>query len=420
MRSIRRPAALLAAAASMLCSRARADDLPSPLPLPDLLRAVRRRNPSLAERRGMARAGAARPRAAAWPDDPMLMLEWWQQPTDFSTVPLMLTLKQPIPWAGKLRLRREVGERDARVLADDADEAERRAVGDARRAYFDLALAERDIAISRRIRAIDEQLVGITDAQYRVGKVVQADLLRAQSELMEIDNALLDLERAREDAITRLNGLLDRPAQAPLGPTATAPEIAVLPSEDELRARALARRPDVRRAHDALAAAESRLALARRENLPEVALWSSYMVNINGVDTFTVGASTTLPVFSTPRKRALAAAAQAEVEAARASLQAAERQTDVDVRQALLGLDVAARHVRLHAEKLIPLAELTLQSTLAAYQTGRVDFTTVLQAARMVRDHHLDHQKYFAEYERRRADLEQAIGGDLDEAGGAR
>jgi outer membrane protein TolC len=142
------------------------------------------------------------------------------------------------------------------------------------------------------------------------------------------------------------------------------------------------------------------------------------MINVSGVDTFTVGASTTLPVFSTPRKRALVVAGEAEVQAARSAVAQAERQADVDVRQALIGLEVAARHVRLHADRLIPLAELTLASTLAAYQTGRVDFTTVLQAARAVRDHHLDHQKYLAEWERRRADLEQAIGGDLE--GGAR
>jgi hypothetical protein len=38
---------------------------------------------------------------------------------------------------------------------------------------------------------------------------------------------------------------------------------------------------------------------------------------------------------------------------------------------------------------------------------------TVIEAARMVRDHHLEHVKYLVEYERRLADLEQVVGGSV-------
>ena len=87
------------------------------------------------------------------------------------------------------------------------------------------------------------------------------------------------------------------------------------------------------------------------------------------------------------------------------------------MRTLLLELDSAARHVRLHADKMVPLSELTLQSALASYEAGRVDFPAVLEAARAVREHHTDHIKYLVEYERRLAELEQLVG---DIRGGAR
>ena len=399
-------------------SRAEASELPSPLSLGDLLIAVRSRNPELRGRRASSAAGALRP-GAVTPEDPTVMLEWWQQPVDFSSVPVMLTLKQAVPWPSTLRLKREVAEHEAHVLGDEADGVERRVESEAKRAYFDLALAERSLVINDRVRTIAAKLVEVTEARYRVAKAEQVDLLRAQSELLTVDNDRLDLERQHDDAVARLDALLDRPADAPLGPTATPPTLITLPAKDALLSSALARRPEVRRAKEALAAAESRVGLAHRDAWPDLQVWAGFMANFGGVDTFTVGASTTLPLFSGLRRSAVTGAAQHEVDAARAELAAVYRQTDVAIREALLSLDAAARHVRLHAEKLIPLAELTLDSAIAAWESGRIDFTAVLEAARMVRDHHLEHVRFLVEFQRGLADLEQATGVDVETEAGA-
>ena len=393
------------------------EPLPSPLSLDDVLAAVRRRNPRLAERRNLADAAALRPRAEGLPDDPMVMVEWWQQPINFSMVPLMVTVKQKLPWPGTLRLRREAAEREGKTVRDDADQAERQVEADAKRAYFDLVLAERSLDVNARVRAIDAHLVEVTDLLYRVGKAVQADLFKAQTELLTIENDRADLESARDDAVARLNALLDRPPASPLGPTATPARLASLPAEPDLVERALARRPEVKRARDQIAAAESHVALAHREALPELSVWAAYMINIGGADTFTAGVSSSLPIFATRRKRALVAAGDAEVEAARRALDGVRRETELAVRSALIQLTVAERHVHLHGEKLVPLADLTLESAEVAYQAGRADFLSVLDAARMVRDHHLNHVKFLVEYRRRLADLEQ-VAGDLDGDGG--
>ncbi len=112
------------------------------------------------------------------------------------------------------------------------------------------------------MRAIQANLVQVTDSRYRVGKAVQADLLKSQSELLMVESERFDFERDRAAAAARLNGLMDRPADTPIGAAVTPLTVATLPSEKELLAAALDHRPDVRRARDALAAAEARLALA--------------------------------------------------------------------------------------------------------------------------------------------------------------
>src|SRR5262249_30180046 len=127
----------------------------------------------------------------------------------------------------------------------------------------------------------------------------------------------------------------------------------------------------------------------------------------------TLGLSSTLPAFSTMKKRAAVEESRAELEAARRALEAARRAAEVEVQTALLRLESSARHVNLHADQLVPLADPTLQSPQAPYPAGRLDFSAVLEAARMVRDHHLNHLKFLVEYERRLADLEQIVGGEV-------
>jgi outer membrane protein, heavy metal efflux system len=50
---------------------------------------------------------------------------------------------------------------------------------------------------------------------------------------------------------------------------------------------------------------------------------------------------------------------------------------------------------------------------VAAYQTGTVNFATLLDAQRTIRDVRLGYYKAIVEYEQSRADLERAIGKKL-------
>ncbi|MEO6952670.1 MAG: TolC family protein [Polyangia bacterium] len=371
------------------------------------------RNPEITERRSAADAAALRPRAAGVLDDPMLSLEWWQQPVNFASIPVMLTVRQPISWPAKLRARRTVAQREATTAHDRVSETALLVQADAKRAYLDLFLAEESLTINDRVKALLAAMVTAADAKYRVGKSAQAVILKTQEELLTVENDRLDLERAREEAKARLNTLLDRAADAVLPPIAHTFQPTSIPSSDEAFERALSNRPELRLARDALAESDARLALARRETNPDLAVWAGYMVNIHGTDTFTAGVSSTLPVFSTGRRSALVQAAEAEVRARRAALEAVTRRTDQEIRIALLQIDAARRHERLHADKLIPLAEVALRSAEAAYENDRIDFFSVLDAARMVRDHHLNHARYLVEYQRRLVDLELAIGEPL-------
>src|SRR5205814_2249343 len=85
---------------------------------------------------------------------------------------------------------------------------------------------------------------------------------------------------------------------APLPPVAVPTGPVKLPGDAELMRLAVENRPEVKLAADAIHEADAKLALARRDANPELAVWAGYMVNIRGVDTFTTGESTTTSTMS--------------------------------------------------------------------------------------------------------------------------
>jgi outer membrane protein TolC len=137
------------------------------------------------------------------------------------------------------------------------------------------------------------------------------------------------------------------------------------------------------------------------------------MFMVNGVDTFSTGVSTTLPFFSARRRKALLAATGAEVSASEATRRAIGRRVEGELAEAAAAAETAGRHERLHASRLIPLADQALAAAEAAYRSDQLDLSRVLSAARVVRDHHLEHARYRIEYERQVARVERLLGRPL-------
>lgn len=408
-------AAAMNLALTVLVPRSGRADEPPPLTLEALLREVRARNPSVRGARERAEAASLRPRALGLPEDVGVSVEWWQQPVDFSMVPLMVTVRQDIPYPRTLRLEREVGEHAARGVAEQAEAALATALAEARVAYFELLRAERSLTVNDQVQAILERVVQVADASYRSGKAEQADVFRAQAELLEAAGERYDYEQACADATARLDALLDRPPETPIAVAASGADATEsLPPIDELVREALARRPELRGVAASLDEERSRVELARRDRLPRLSGWAGYMVNVHGTDAFTLGVGTTLPIFAGRRSRVEEQVARAELRSMEAARDELRRRTEAAVRGAVAGARAAAAHVRLHADKLVPLAELTLRSAETSYASGRGNFQAVLDAARMVRAHHLDHLRYLVEYQRQLAELYRLTGHDLD------
>ena len=90
--------------------------------------------------------------------------------------------------------------------------------------------------------------------------------------------------------------------------------------------------------------------------------------------------------------------------------------SEVQVRlrpNSLAGIEAARQTENLLANSLLPQAELTFQAALAGYETGKVDFATLLDAQRQIRQARQNQIKVQAEAQMRLAEIERLLGEDL-------
>lgn len=389
---------------------------PAQLHLSDLLREARENNPTLRAALAEARAARETVSPAGAFDDPMLMLQLWNAPTDFSAVPLMLQLSQNLPLGGKRGDRRKAADADyqsSRLSAEaKARDVEQQVAG----AYFDLFMIDRTIDIDRELERIVASMIEAAEARIASGKGEVSEQLKAQAEQLTIQADAETAGAQRASANARLATLLNRDPAVALGPTGVPTVLASLDPERSFRDRALEQRPEIGAANAAITSAEAQQQLAEAARVPDLGLSAAYMHQFGGPagphNFLFLGVQGNLPIFEGDKNGPRVDAAAAHAEAMREAAQVLRNQVLAEVADAYAHVTAEARLIELH-HRLIPISRQALQSSLASYSAGRSDFLMVLDSTRELQMHEIDLATHLAAYEQALAHLEHAVGADL-------
>jgi NodT family efflux transporter outer membrane factor (OMF) lipoprotein len=146
------------------------------------------------------------------------------------------------------------------------------------RAYADVCALGTQLEVANRSLRLVSHEADITVSRHAAGANSQFDVVRAQGLVAQIRSAIAPLEGQRRAALFQLAAVLGRtPASAPLDleTCVTAPHLsALIPAGDG--AELLKRRPDVRQAERALAAATARIGVATADLYPTIRLSGLY------------------------------------------------------------------------------------------------------------------------------------------------
>jgi len=391
--------------------------------LPSLLDYARQHNPELAAMQREAQAAAERVQPAGALPDPVLRVELmnvnnYGNDASFNLLPSKVgetkyTLMQMLPSWGKRGLRRDAAAAeargaDARVAATWAEQAMK-----LRTAFAQYYLAARNERITGELLDLVTRTEQIAQVRYAGGLSPQQDAIRAQLEQTAMRGELIGIANEKRQLQARINVLLGRDARAPLAePQALPPVPAAALAGPDLAARARASNPNVRAEAARLQAAQKTSELTVRNRYPDVTLGVSPSQMGSRLTTWGLMVELNIPLQQSTR-RSQEREAAAMVEAARDRAEAAANQASADLEEQLSALEAARRNETLISTRQLPQSELVLQSAIAAYENGKVDFATLLEAQRQTRKARLDLLKTQVEAQMRVAEIERTLGEPL-------
>ncbi len=278
------------------------------------------------------------------------------------------SLAQAIPLWGRQGAAGKVSGAEAKIARLKLDAAVRDVVLQVRQSAAELRYLEQAVEIVQGQQFLVGKLTAAGAAAYTADRASLYEVMkaRAQSGQLEYDGLLID-ESARTER-ARLNALLDRPPDAPLGPVAAEAARPLAYGIGEIDALAEANAEDVRIARAELERSEAMAALTQYETLPGFALEISYG-NVNDVNQVGAKATVMLPL-RLGKNAGRIGAARADTDKMRAMYGAKVNDTRTAVRDLAFRLKNAERLANLYRDDLVPQAARAVETAQTRLSQG--------------------------------------------------
>jgi len=391
------------------------------LSLEELVAQALERNPEILVAQKKYEAARQRPSQVASLPDPMFSPGWNSNGNPLpgaglgreTTSNIGFSITQEIPYPGKQRLRANVARKEADAQYAEFEAAQLGVLSRLKQAYFRLQhyYAARDVL--ERNSAVLKSLLSITEVRYSAGKAAQQDVFKAQLQISLVNTKLIQLDRERHLREAEINSLVNLPSNTPL-PKPGEPHVGPLPETlVDLQTAARERSPMRVREQKMAERAETALRLARKDYYPDYAITGGYY-NMGGLPPFySFRADIRIPLYFRSKQRAEVTEQAIAVSQARHAYDAAGLALDLRIADDYSQADAAYQLVESYRATILPQAKLTIESSLGSYETGGVDFLSVLNNQTAALEYEMDFHEQMLNYHLAIVRLEEATGMDL-------
>ncbi len=383
-------------------------------------------NPGLAEMQSRYEALAEAPPQVGTLPDPMISVGAMNLPVDTfdraqePMTQLQFGLSQTFPFPGKLALREEAAEHDARAAQHSVDEARLQLIRKVKKQWWQIYYIDRALETVDRNQDLLNQFIKVAKTKYETGKGLQQDVLLAQLELSKLIDQRIQLEAIRRHQAIQLNILMDQSPEAEIGlPPEADRLLPELHAEQDLYRRAEMARPILRRLATEIDAARSRLDLAKRDHYPDFSVGLSYGDRTGSnplpgggarADFFSVRLGVNVPLYAGRKQSKAVAQRGLEVQTSRYALIDERGIVRAAIVAGVTDYATAKRQISLFETGIIPQAEQTVKSMLAGYQVGEVDFLNLVRSQMTLFNYELQYWRALSEAKQALARIEAAVG----------
>ena len=407
-------------AASLVASAA-AQTPESRMTLRDLIGETLKNNPEVVAAQKKYEAARQRPTQESTLPDPMISIGYnsvgsplpgagiGREPVANAGV----MVSQELPYPGKLKLKGDMAAKEAQAEFDQYQSVQLSVISRLKQAYYRIQYTYAASDLLTRNRSLLEKLLSVTENRYSVGKAAQQDVFKAQTQISIIETRLVKLEQERATREAEINSVMNRPAGAPVGRPEDVKPKPLSVGLDELFASAKQNSPMLARDQKMIQRSELAVNIARKEYYPDVTVNAGYYYMGSMSPMYEVRADVKVPLYFWRKQRAGVAEQVSTLAQVRKSYEATGQSLQFRIKEDYTMAQASRRLMDLYTRNVVPQANLALESSLSTYETGTVDFLSVISNFTMVLDYEMGYYEEAMNFALALSRLEEMTGQKL-------
>lgn len=351
-------------------------------------------NPNLAQIKARYEAMKSIPSQVGTLPDPILTLGAMNFPTDSfdrsqeGMTQLQIGVSQAFPFPGKLSLKEDIAEFEAKAAYYDVAEMRLLLTKNVSNKWWQLFYLDRAIETVDKNQALLKQFIEVAKTKYTTGKGLQQDVLLSQLELSKLINHKIQIVALKATQIIQLNILMDI---TPRSPITLANKLSFnqphLLAEEQLYQLAIRSRPLLQKHKQLISAANSRLDLAERDYYPDFNIGVTYGDRIgqnsqpmggDRADLFSIKLGIKIPLFASTKQSYRVKQRISEQFKSKYAYLDESNQVKADIARYITDYRRSEQQRSLFETGILPQARQTVQSMLVGYQVSEVDFLNLV------------------------------------------
>ena len=375
-------------------------------------------NPEIMAAQKRYEAARQRPRQVASLPDPMFSPGYTSNGSPLpgaqlgvsptSAIGFMVT--QEMPYPGKRKLRSEIAGKEAEAEFESYQTTQLSIVSRLKQAYYRLSYDYSAIGALERNRTLLDRLLGITEIRYSVGRAAQQDVFKTQTQISLLEARRIQLQRDRAVRAAEINSLVNRRPGEPLGSLAELTPKEFVRSIDEVYAMAGKQAPMLTRDQKMIQRSELAVNLAHKDYFPDFAVSGGYFNQGSMSPMYQFRLDISLPVYYQRKQRAALTERVLMLTEARRTYEATNQNLHFRIQDEFLLAEASWKLLQLYSKTTVPQASLALESSLGSYESGTVDFLSVLTNYMAVLDYEVNYYEEVQNYYMALSRLEEMTG----------
>ncbi len=221
------------------------------------------------------------------------------------------------------------------------------------------------------------------------------------------------LEQQQQTAEARLNSLLSRDPETPVGKPEEIKPRDFTYNLTDLRGMALTNYALLKAQRRRIDREQYGIELAQKEFYPDFNIGFTYFNRPGLPEMYAVNVGVKIPLYFWQKQRPAVAEAAASAATEKQRLENTSTLLFFRIKDRYLAATTAQRLLKLYGTTIIPQSSLSLESAISAYEVGKVDFLTLLDNLVTLLNYELSYYEQLSNLEKAIAALEPFVGINL-------